>query len=163
MTDPTPEQIEAAADAMEQHYDKWSGPDEEPPTYADLAEVAIVAAAGAAPQPTTSLEDAAKRFHEAYERLAPEHGYKTREESAVPWGEVPSRNKNLMIAVCAEILPSLAAPVQVDEAKLVKMVRDTIDRRPYTDETRTAIHGLENAIGREIWRRRNEWLRGGGR
>ena len=48
MSEPTPEQIEAAADAMEQHYDKWSGPDEEPPTYADLAEVAIVAAAAAA-------------------------------------------------------------------------------------------------------------------
>ena len=30
-------------------------------------------------------EAVAAAFHEAYERLAPEYGYKTREESAVHW------------------------------------------------------------------------------
>ncbi|MCW2287016.1 hypothetical protein EDF60_1667 [Leucobacter luti] len=50
MTDPTPEQIEAATLAMEEHYDRWSGPDEDPPTYAGLAEAALVAAAGVTPQ-----------------------------------------------------------------------------------------------------------------
>jgi hypothetical protein len=34
-------------------------------------------------------ETLARMFHEKYERLAPEFGYKTREESAVPWDEVP--------------------------------------------------------------------------
>ena len=51
-----------------------------------------------------SAEALAKRFHEAYERLAPQYGYKTRKESAVEWKDVPTDNKNLMIAVCSEIL-----------------------------------------------------------
>lgn len=51
-----------------------------------------------------TAEALARRFHEAYERLAPEHGYRTRTESAVPWEQVPEANKRLMIAVCAEIL-----------------------------------------------------------
>lgn len=58
-------------------------------------------------------EDAAalaQRFHEAYERLAPDFGYKTREASAKPWAEVPEQNKNLMIAVCAEILTQQRKP-----------------------------------------------------
>lgn len=51
-----------------------------------------------------SPEQLAKQFHETYERLAPEYGYKTREASAVPWNEVPEQNKKLMIAVCREIM-----------------------------------------------------------
>ncbi len=51
-----------------------------------------------------SAESLAKEFHETYERLAPEHGYKTREESAVAWEDVPAANKNLMIAVCDHLL-----------------------------------------------------------
>lgn len=46
----------------------------------------------------------AQRFHEIYERLAPSFGYETRKESAKPWTDVPERNRNLMIAVCQEIL-----------------------------------------------------------
>jgi hypothetical protein len=46
----------------------------------------------------------AKRFHETYEKLAPQFSYKTREESSKPWDEVPEDNKNLMIATCAELL-----------------------------------------------------------
>ena len=48
-------------------------------------------------------EELAKKFHETYERLAPDFGYKTRDASAVPWEDVPEANKNLMIAVCAEL------------------------------------------------------------
>jgi hypothetical protein len=46
----------------------------------------------------------AQEFHETYERLAPLHGYETRQESAKPWEDVPENNKNLMRAVCAELL-----------------------------------------------------------
>lgn len=46
----------------------------------------------------------ARRFHEAYERLAPEFGYETRRESAVPWEDVPEQNKALMIAVATEVV-----------------------------------------------------------
>lgn len=50
-------------------------------------------------------EDLARSFHEAYERLAPDHGYSTREESRLPWADVPEVNKALMIAVCTELGP----------------------------------------------------------
>lgn len=53
---------------------------------------------------STAPQDLAQRFHETYERLAPNFGYKTRETSAKPWEQVPEQNKRLMIAVCAEIL-----------------------------------------------------------
>jgi hypothetical protein len=49
-------------------------------------------------------EALAQRFHETYERLAPDFGYETRRESAVPWDEVPEANKALMTAVCGELL-----------------------------------------------------------
>ena len=50
-----------------------------------------------------SPEDMAKKFHETYERLAPEFGYATKKDSAVHWDYVPKENKNLMIAVCKEL------------------------------------------------------------
>jgi hypothetical protein len=59
------------------------------------------------PDASGSVPDAealAKRFHETYERLAPQYAYKTQVSSAVDWTEVPRNNKLLMIAVCAEIL-----------------------------------------------------------
>jgi hypothetical protein len=55
----------------------------------------------------TTPEQLAQKFHETYERLAPEYGYETRKESAVPWSDVLEKNKRLMIAVCAEILREL--------------------------------------------------------
>lgn len=48
--------------------------------------------------------DLAQAFHEAYERLAPSFGYKTREASTKPWADVPFDNKLLMVAVCQEML-----------------------------------------------------------
>lgn len=55
----------------------------------------------------------AQQFHEAYERLAPQFGYETRRASAVQWADVPPANRDLMIAVCAEVLArgaSLSSP-----------------------------------------------------
>ena len=49
-------------------------------------------------------EEIARKFHEVYERFAPDFGYKTREESAVPWEEVPLPNRDLMIATVNELL-----------------------------------------------------------
>lgn len=49
-------------------------------------------------------EAVAKAFHEAYEQLAPSHGYETREASAKPWEDVPDQNKGLMVAVVRELL-----------------------------------------------------------
>jgi hypothetical protein len=49
-------------------------------------------------------EAIARKFHDAYERLAPKYGYETRQESAGSWEQVPVQNKRLMIAVVAELL-----------------------------------------------------------
>jgi len=54
-----------------------------------------------------TAETLAQRFHEIYERRAPEFGYTTRKSSAVPWENVPEPNKSLMIAVCRELLREL--------------------------------------------------------
>lgn len=45
----------------------------------------------------------AQRFHETYERLAPDFGYRTREASAKPWADVPEGNRALMVATAAEV------------------------------------------------------------
>ena len=51
-----------------------------------------------------SSETIARAFHETYERLAPDHGYSTREASAKPWEEVPEQNRGLMLAVVSDLL-----------------------------------------------------------
>jgi hypothetical protein len=53
---------------------------------------------------TGARERLARFFHETYERLAPEFGYETRPESAVPWEQVPEQNRRLMEAVAGEAL-----------------------------------------------------------
>ena len=50
------------------------------------------------------IERIAQAFHEAYERLAPNFGYRTRDESAKPWADVPAQNQALMMAVVGELL-----------------------------------------------------------
>lgn len=65
-----------------------------------------------------AAEAMAQRFHEAYERLAPGFGYETRKESAVPWDEVPLRNKRLMIAVCREL--AARVPDGADERRRLR-------------------------------------------
>jgi hypothetical protein len=49
-------------------------------------------------------ERVARAFHETYERLAPEHGYRTRKASAVPWLEVPESNRALMVATVQALM-----------------------------------------------------------
>jgi hypothetical protein len=49
-------------------------------------------------------ERIAAAFHETYERLAPEHGYVTREASAVRWEDVPEQNRRLMVATVFDLL-----------------------------------------------------------
>jgi len=59
-------------------------------------------------------ERLARLFHETYERLAPDFGYETRPETAIPWEQIPddNRNKRLMIAVAAEVLKHISGAVQ---------------------------------------------------
>ena len=62
---------------------------------------------------TTSQVEAARRFHDTYERLAPKFGYTTREDTRV--FDPDSPNGKLMTAVCAELASQqeVAAPVGV--------------------------------------------------
>lgn len=53
--------------------------------------------------PRDSCVAIAAAFHEAYERLAPDYDYDTREESAVPWEGVPEANKRLMVATVRDL------------------------------------------------------------
>ncbi len=55
----------------------------------------------------TIEDEKAEFFHETYERLAPEYGYETREESAVPWDELPENHRYLMVATVKEVLDSI--------------------------------------------------------
>jgi len=53
-------------------------------------------------------------FHETYERLAPDYGYRTRKASAVPWEDVPAVNRALMVAVASEVLLAIEAMATPD-------------------------------------------------
>jgi hypothetical protein len=52
-------------------------------------------------------EELAQLFHEKYEKLAPQYGYETRKDSAVPWESVPEPNRSLMIAVASAVLEEI--------------------------------------------------------
>lgn len=60
--------------------------------------------ANAAIKRAIDAERIAQSFHEAYERLAPSHGYETRRASAKQWPDVPEANKSLMVATVSELL-----------------------------------------------------------
>ena len=56
-----------------------------------------------------------RAFHEAYEALAPQFGYETREASAVAWEDVPVPNKNLMEATCKKVTDPILAILEGGE------------------------------------------------
>jgi hypothetical protein len=56
------------------------------------------------PMSSWSAEQIAREFHATYERFAPDHGYETRVESAVPWSRVPKSNRDLMVATAEDLL-----------------------------------------------------------
>ena len=68
-------------------------------------------AKAAEPDDLARPEALARFFHEWYEALAPAYGYKTRDESAVPWDDVPAQNRALMVAVASQVLHHPDSPV----------------------------------------------------
>jgi hypothetical protein len=54
-------------------------------------------------------EPVARDLHAAYERLAPEYSYETREATRKPWDEAPVNNRGLMTAAVDAALRALAA------------------------------------------------------
>ena len=63
----------------------------------------------------TDAESLARLFHETYERLAPQYGYETREDTKEFDAESP--NGKLMIAVCGEVAARLEVLEIYDMAK----------------------------------------------
>jgi len=70
------------------------------------------------PIPPTDVdpESLARLFHETYERLAPDFGYRTREASAKPWADVPEQNRALMVATCTAVVDALARAGRLRDA-----------------------------------------------
>ena len=52
-------------------------------------------------------EKLAELFHVTYESLAPQFGYRTRDETACPWVNVPDDNRRLMLATCDALIAYL--------------------------------------------------------
>jgi BMFP domain-containing protein YqiC len=77
------------------------------------------------------IDDTARAFHEAYERLAPALGYETRKATAVPWEEVPEANRRLMRAVVAELdlVPASSFDALSEEHERVKARADRAEIR----------------------------------
>jgi hypothetical protein len=94
MTEPTNENTEPKPSGWEAcEAPLTASPEPESATYAEIDA-----------RKRAEAEELARLFHEIYEALAPEHGYKTREASAKPWADVPEANKGLMIAVAGKII-----------------------------------------------------------
>jgi len=97
----------------------------------------------------TKAAELAEKFHNLYEQLAPEHGYETRKESAVPWEKVPERNKSLMIDVCGHLLAELTARAETAEREAAlwrpltpaeaEKALDEAEAVPMTDDEIAAI------------------------
>jgi hypothetical protein len=59
---------------------------------------------------TDPAAELAQMFHDYYERLAPEYGYRTRDASAKPWAEVPAQNRGLMTRTARAVLNNSRTP-----------------------------------------------------
>jgi len=80
-------------------------------------------------------EKVARAFHDAYERLAPQFGYETREDTRE--FDPQSPNGQLMMAVCGEV----TAPASVQDAARVLLDADDLDQHLRT-ENGTMIHNI---------------------
>jgi hypothetical protein len=74
------------------------------------------------------VEALARRFHDTYERLAPEHGWQTQESTrAKPWQDVPRHNRELMLATIAALLDD--GTIGVGSGLLAGFPTDTVGQR----------------------------------
>lgn len=125
------------------------------------------------PDTQPNAVEVARLFHETYECLAPEHGYRTREASAVPWEEVPESNRMLMVETVAVVLADLRArglllPEPAEQEWRVLITTATKPARlvwllPMTEsEARSELPKLRERGAREAWieaRRVGPWER----
>lgn len=96
-------------------------------------------------------EEVARQFHEAYERLAPNYGYETREASGKPWEEVPINNRQLMMAVAEEVMLPLIHQAEQEAIKntLLTFYEVMMENETNEDSIRLIEHRLAN-LDKEI-------------
>jgi hypothetical protein len=99
-------------------------------------------------------EPITRAFHDAYERLAPTFGYKTRESSAVDWEDVPAENKALMRATIATLLcegvilpgPVPARPADEGKAAVESALTDPAQYCERVQHEYSALHDTESML-----------------
>ena len=72
-------------------------------------------------------EHLAKKFHDTYERLSVEYGWKTQEQCQVEFADLPEENRELMIAVVSEVCADLLTDSKRLD-KLLSYLRKTLDK-----------------------------------
>ena len=60
-------------------------------------------------------EVGARTGHDAYERLAPEYGYTTRQKSRVSWERLPQEHRDLMVAAYTVAIDAALSITTEDE------------------------------------------------
>jgi hypothetical protein len=89
------------------------------------------------------VDAAAKLFHDTYERLAPQYGWKTQAASAVTWEALPTNQRELMVRVVNVVLDDIGynrpAPVASSGAPIsamgaLKPAREVAEGRYAADE-----------------------------
>lgn len=98
-----------------------------------------------------AIETMTRAFHEAYERLAPDFGYKTREASAVPWDDVPEQNKALMRATVASLPADVHAQLAIDGGAMRKLTPDDVTTTVTFDGAGTP-EAVRVDWGSSLWR-----------
>lgn len=104
-----------------------------------------------------TAEELAQSFHEAYERLAPSFGYKTREASAKPWADVPEQNRALMVAVCTEVMVPKLAAAQAETTFHTESDRAAMEETRAVHEKLAAAQAEARGL-REALNRICEWV-----
>ncbi len=101
-----------------------------------------------------NAENLAQLFHETYERLAPEHDYETRKETAIPWEQIPpdNANKQLMIAVATEVLHSQMEELRVALLNLdaLRVKASSVTSWLSSDGTREKYDKLRKSLEAEV-------------
>jgi len=77
------------------------------------------------------VEALARRFHDTYERLAPEHGWQTQESTrAKPWQDVPQHNRELLATIAALLDDGT---IEVGSGLLAGFQADTVSKQQEDD------------------------------
>lgn len=86
----------------------------------------------------------AKKFHDTYERLAPQFGYETRGDTKRFDPETP--NGRLMIAVCSEVLSEYGTEIERELVEALKAVLPLAWRDHRHSEEQLLLENTERLV-----------------